>query len=376
MPASGCEWLNARVLIASAFTLCACAFTFTSAHANDELEVDESSDPPVWIDFYGNLDAAVYRSSFNGSTTQSWRLNGLRDSFIGIGTPERETDATHFVGRAELGFGADRGNYLNEFNIEARQVYAGLAGGWGQLTVGRQYNVMTNIGWTALNPLDGGWGIYANDPLYFGDTFTYGNKNSTAIANAGSNWFFGYLQQAAIYQYSNKNFSLEFDYVPGDGAQGTGAAKGAGGSAQLGPVQLSAAIMRQDAADGSAYRQNNVVGGVWTIEDVKLYLSKMQSRTSLGATYDMYYTGVGWQARKDLSFSFSYTSYKQNDEAMFGNGTGNGLAFVASYNISQNTLIYLAAVLKKNKLGDDGSQDRYSSEAVDKNIFIGFSRNF
>jgi len=95
-----------------------------------------------------------------------------------------------------------------------------------------------SILWTGL-------GIYANDPLYFGDTFTYGNKNSNAIANAGSNWFFGYLQQAAIYQYTNKNFNLEFDYVPGDGAQGTGSAKGAGGSAKLGDFQLSAAIMRR-----------------------------------------------------------------------------------------------------------------------------------
>jgi len=127
--------------------------------------------------------------------------------------------------------------------------------------------------------------------------------------------------------------------------------------------------------DGSAFRQNNVVGGTWQIEDVKLYLSKMQSRTSLGAVYDMYYTGLSWQAQKDLAFSFSYTNYKQNDEALFGNGTGNGLAFVATYNVSQNTLIYLAAVLKKNKLGDDGSQDRYTSEAVDK-IFYWISRNF
>jgi len=146
---------SVKVSIASALVLCILTCACTTTRADEAEDAEATSDPPAWIDFYGNLDAAVYHSSFNGSTTQNWRLNGLRDSFIGIGTPERDTDETHFVGRAELGFGAERGNYLNEFTIEARQVYAGLAGGWGQLTVGRQYNVMTNIGWTGLNPLDG-----------------------------------------------------------------------------------------------------------------------------------------------------------------------------------------------------------------------------
>lgn len=350
-------------------------FGITSV-AQETSDSTESKEKTSAVEFYGNVDAAIYYSNANGVSSKNWRLNGLRDSYIGFGTPETEIEATHFIGKAELGFGAERGNLLNEVTIEARQVYAGLAGNWGQLTVGRQYTVMTNIGWNTLNPLDGGWGIYASDPLYFGEAFTYGNRDRNSVSNAGSNWFFGYLQQAAIYQYTGKNFSLEFDYVPGDSTQGKGATKGVGGTFTLGPVQFAAALARQDSADGNAFRQNNVLGAVLTLDEVKLYISKMQSRTSVGAVYDMYYTGIGWQASSDLLLSLSYTNYQQNEYTAFGQGTGKALALVANYSLNSSTTLYLAAVGRQNNQGDDALKVINESSFIDKNIFAGFTFKF
>lgn len=325
------------------------------------------------LNFYGNVDAMMYRYALPGFVDSTWSLNGIRENVIGIRTPEPSEAAngeTRPIVQVELGFGADRGLQGRSYRIASTQVYVGGAGDWGQVTVGQQYNVMTNIAWSLLNPIDNGWGIYFNDLLYIGDTFTYQHQNTGQFATAGANWFMGYLQRGAIYQYKGSNFSVQADYAPYNGASGLG------GSYQIGQFQLAAAAMQQSNVDDAGRRRNAVFGGTYEWDKIKFYLSQMQSQTSSGVKYTIQYGGFGWQAHEKLHLSLAHARYRQNAAAAQGGGSSLGLAFVADYSLTPNTSLYVEADERLHYNGNDGLQTFYSTPTYERNVMVGFSYSF
>lgn len=333
------------------------------------------------LTFYGTLDVMSYRFQDNSGVQRSWNLNGIRETILGVRTsdPPEGSNDWRGIGQVEAAFGADRGEHARMYTVVARQTFVGVAGPWGQLTLGRQYNVLTNIAWTALNPINNGWGIYFNDLLYLGDSFTHRNNNARDLANAGSNWFLGYTQDGAQYQFKGAGYSVQAEFVPGGspgGLFGRGATTTLGGTKDLGQWTLAGAASRQVSRDGAADRKVGVLGGVYGRDSLKLYLSRLESRVSSGARYSVDYGGVGWQANPKLHVSAALARYRQNGAALFGSGSARGISAVAEYALTPHLNVYVETDYRRHVGGSDGAQAVFATPGSARNFMLGLSISF
>lgn len=327
---------------------------------------------PVW---YAALDAMYYRYDYAGDVTRDWELNGIRETVVGVNNAEIAADAAgaSLLYSLEVICCAGRGGGKDDFSPGVNLLSAGLRGSWGQLTVGKQDSVMSNIGWSVLNPIAGGWGNNFNDLLYSGDPFTNGNGDADEVLGAGSNFFFGYTQTGLIYQYEDENFSVEADYMPFEVSLSNKAPTyGIGGTYTRGDLQLAGAWARQNARSGSVHRRNAVLGGVYTFTPtLVLHLAHMTSKTSIGSAYDITYGGGSWSASDKLSLSALVSRYQQNAEAAQGEGSSRGLSTVIEYVVGKPTL-YLSWDSRWIEGGDDGLEDDFVDRARVSNVMVGF----
>jgi predicted porin len=357
-----------------------CGVAVMPANAVEPPSADavESTGSPLVA--YGTLDVMSYRLQDNTGVQRNWNLSGIRETVLGVRTsdaPEGSKD-WRFVGNFEAAFGADRGERGRVYTVVARQVYAGVAGPWGQLTVGRQYNVLTNIAWSTLNPINNGWGIYFNDLLYLGDSFSHRNSNTRDLVDAGANWFLGYTQDGVQYQFKGEGYSMQAEFVPGStsGLFRRGATTSLAGTRDIGSWTLAGAASRQVTRDGAADRKVGVLGVVYGRDSVKFYLSRMQSMVSTGARYSVDYGGVGWQANPKLHLSLGLARYRQNGSASFGIGSARGISSVAEYALTPHLNIYAEADYRRHVGGSDGAQAVFAVPGPAKNIMVGLSTSF
>ncbi|MCG2586481.1 porin [Massilia sp. TS11] len=358
-----------------------CLLTLSAAAGQEAAKTGEpEAAPKAGLDWFASIDAMYYRwADPHAPSERTWNLNGIRESLVGVKFGEADAAASGLqpLLHIEFGLGADRGEHGRQWTLEPRQTYAGVAGAWGQLTVGQQNNVMTNIAWGVLNPIDNGWGIYWNDLLYMGDSFTDGRADAGALAEAGANWFNGYLQRGLVYQFKGEGFSLQADYMNALKRPGTvGGTLGLGGTWQQGKLTFAGAFTRQRTEDGRAHRQNAVLGAVLDLEPVKLYLSHMRANNSLGARYHISYGGVGFQASKQLHLSAAYARYRQNSAAAWGSGHAHGVAAVADYALDERTNVYLEADLRRHSGGADGAMAEYKTPGLERNLMFGLAYTF
>lgn len=330
---------------------------------------------------YGTLDVMVYRSQDDSGVQRSWNLNGIRETVLGIRTSDAPEDSTDWrgIGHLEVAFGAERGERARVYSAVARQAFVGLAGSGGQLTVGRQYNVLTNIAWSTLNPINNGWGIYFNDLLYLGDSFTHQNNTARDLAGAGANWFLSYTQDGLQYQRKGAGYSVQAEFIPGASSSSflkRGATTTVGGTKDIGPWTFAGAASRQITGDGAAERQIQVLGGVYGRDSVKLYLSRMQSKVSSGARYMVDYGGVGWQANQKFHVSMAVARYQQNNASSFGLGTARGVSGVAEYALTSHLNVYVEADLRRHVDGSDGAQAAFTTPSLARNFMVGLSSSF
>lgn len=345
----------------------------------DEKDAKDEPGPVMLgpVQVYGTLDAMLYNYTVNGDRYINWNLNGVRETTLGFRTPEAE-DPKRFrvVAQVEYALGADRGDHGREYTLESRQIFGGVAGKYGQLTVGQHYNVMTNIAWSQLNPVGQNWGSYWNDLLYLGDTFESGAANRASVGASGSNWFYGFLQRGVSYQFKGQGYSVMAEYAPGVNNE-TGSLSSIGGTVEVGKMTLAGAWSRQTNHDDSGRRTNYVIGANYPVGDFKFYLSHMASRTSEDARYSTEYGGVGWQALPKLHLSAGFARYRQNGNAAMGSGHSNGMLFLAEYALNKRWTLYVEADQRRHFEGYDGLQmDFTGGSGRETNLMTGFYYSF
>jgi predicted porin len=275
-----------KIVATALFATCGLA-TFGSAHAQTSVQV------------YGLLDAAVdYNTNINAAgDSRVWMPSlggGMFPSRIGFRGTEDLGKGLKAIFTLETGVYVDSGSTGQGNRLFGRQAWVGLAGNWGQLTLGRNYNMLYNsmpeveiIGPTqyGLGSIDPGIpngrednsvaykGSFQN--LTVGATYSLGRDTSSAGGPGGTNCpgengadAQACREWSAMVRYDTPHWGLTSAYVR---AHGGAAATGFGltnssltdsrahvaGYTKFGAWRLAAgAVIRNNEGSATAPRSN------------------------------------------------------------------------------------------------------------------------
>lgn len=92
------------------------------------------------VSFYGVLDGFVeYNTGGESGSRLAVQSGGVAGSRLGIRATQDLGGGLRALGRVEAGLGSDTGTSTQGGRVYGRQAWAGFAGGFGQVTLGRQY---------------------------------------------------------------------------------------------------------------------------------------------------------------------------------------------------------------------------------------------
>ena len=172
--------MNAKSIALSLLTVAA-----ASAHAQSSVTI------------YGILDAAVEHLSNVGASHASGQrmpglTGGISPSRLGFRATEDLGDGLKAVFTLEQGIGIDSGTLNQGGRSWGRQAFVGLQGGWGSLTLGRQYSMLF---WSQLDADILGPAMFGSGSL---DSYLPNARVDNAIAYRGS---FNGLTIGATYSF-------------------------------------------------------------------------------------------------------------------------------------------------------------------------------
>lgn len=143
------------------------------------------------VTLYGLVDSGVeYVRGSSGHVTRMPSLTGSLPSRWGVRGIEDLGGGLRGVFVLESGFGSDTGNLNQGGRSFGRQAFVGLSGGWGTLTLGRQY---TMLFWSLLDADVLGPNVYGSGSL---DSYIPNARADNAIVYRGT---FGALTLGASY---------------------------------------------------------------------------------------------------------------------------------------------------------------------------------
>ncbi|MBA3774265.1 MAG: porin [Ramlibacter sp.] len=282
------------------------------------------------VTIYGIADAAVrYEHNANNRGDHALQLvsGGIAGSRLGFRGTEDLGGGMKALFNLEMGISLDDG-MPRQGPAFGRASWVGLEGGWGRVSLGRQYNAL-NAAWNNYNPLGDQWGIYWSDPVYIG----------------GDRFFMGYRINNSII-YSNKfgPVAIQLDYALGEQDTNTRDGSTYGGNVVYsdGPVTIALAADRNRAPTGAETTTNWTVGGKYGFTGGH-YVSGgvMTSKLAVsGADYRIAFAGGGFRITPALLLSGAVYAYDQNGSTPQGAGKAKAIAFVADYAMSKRTSLY------------------------------------
>lgn len=311
------------------------------------------------VTLYGVVSTAVrYTSNIDGLHHNLYELvpSGVGSSQWGIKGSEDLGSGTKAVFVLENGFGVDDGKISPSGTFWGRQAYVGMTSErWGSLTLGRQYNSMTNVGWE-FNPLDERLGIFWSDPFYVG----------------GDIFFQDYrINNSVVYQRSMGPVSVQLDYGFGEqpGSMSRGSAMGAGVMYKQGALSVGGAYNQIRSAAGGNTVRSYMLGTSYAMGKATFYLGHM-ARTESGtqSRFTLSFAGLGYQLTPALHVSGGYYRYQQNGNVVtvsqptpiaLGKGNADIVAAVADYALSKRTSLYLEADVTRMRGGAVGRETEY-----------------
>jgi len=315
------------------------------------------------VSLYGTVDAGVEwvnKAPGNGGsrtalqsgsemTGSRWGLRGVEDLGGGL----------KGIFNLESGFTLDDGRSAQGGRLFGRTAYVGLQGQWGQLTLGRQTNLLYDFT-TKYDPmaLTSRYSILSQDAAM-------GGRADNAVKYVGT---FGGLTASAL--YSTRNDGQEIA-----GNNKVGREWSAGANYAAGPFSIGAVYDQTNSNDlltANSKQQRATVAGTYAYGPAKLFAGYRWSNasadivaTTANTRSNLYWLGAGYQATPALSLTGA--AYYQQDK---GSATGSPWLFVvgSDYALSKRTDAYLNLAYAKNSngsiLGVAGMGDVYNTPAV------------
>ncbi len=268
---------------------------------------------------------ALIRSG--GHTGSRWGLRGSEDLGGGM--------KANF--QLEQGFNVDDGAASAAARQFHRQAWVGLSGGFGALTVGRQYDITDNM--YAMYDAAGYSGYSA-----MGYAFNVG-CGTVGLGAGGTGDCVGRQNNAVLYSTpSMGGFGVTAMWAPGENkTAATSAGRALGVMANYANGPLAAGIGFQSNKDTGAARTttNTVLGGSYDLGAAKLYamFENGKNRTTAGKD-----TGYSIGAVMPLGAASVTVAYAAEKQKIAGNKVSDstGLTLMGKYDLSKRTYVYAA----------------------------------
>ncbi|WP_439890893.1 porin [Ralstonia sp. 25C] len=292
-------------------------------------------------DGQGHSRVAMQSGNLSGSR---WGLRGVEDLGGGL----------KGIFNLESGFNLDTGTSGQGNRLFGRAAYVGLQGQWGQVTLGRQQNLLYDF---ALNydpmSMAGRYSIASQDAFISG-------RADNALKYAGT---FGGVSVSALYAFNRDG--QERAGLNKLGREWSLGANYNGGPFSIGAVydqtngawtDLSGLTAAQNLAFASTFadvkEQRATIAGTYTTGPAKLfagyrwYKTNLQTSTSGALRSNLYWAGATYQATPALSLTGAayYQQFKNTS-------VGNPWLFVVGtdYALSKRTDVYMNVAYAKNK---------------------------
>lgn len=322
---------------------------------------------------YGKIDAfAEYNSGADDGSRfafDSGGLNGTRWGIKGDASLSEVAPGLKAIYQLEGGLFVNNGKQAQGGRLFGRQVYAGVTGGFGTVTVGRQYTPLLNTVAT-FDSFGQGYGSPTNDgQVSFGLDSRYDSALIYATPDLGG-------------------LNASFLFAPGGkkGQSGKGA-YGFNVGYAAGPLELGAAYQMDDhnvATDGKV--QNVFAGAAYKVGAVKLFggVGTVRSTADAGGTLRRNEWVIGSQI--DVTSSgqlwLDYGVGKTKDSSPSDKSQAFSAAWVQG--LTKQARVYFVASVHKNDAGaalvpvGTSSSDGYSVSPGNtaRALAVGFQYDF
>ncbi|KHK51977.1 membrane protein [Ralstonia sp. A12] len=273
----------------------------------------------------GGGNSRVSMQSGNGMTGSLWGLRGVEDLGGGL----------KGIFNLESGFDIGRGT-SEDGRLFGRKAYVGLQGQWGQLTLGRQTNLLYDFT-TQYDPM-----ALASRYSILSQDAAMGGRADNAVKYVGT---FNGLTASALYSFRNDGQEIA-------GNSKVGREWSAGLNYAAGPFSVGAVY---DQTNGNSpltadiKTQRATVAGTYAFGPAKLFAGYRWGHVT-GLPVDaetrsnLYWLGAGYQATPALSLTGA--AYYQNHKSDVGNPWLFSVG--ADYALSKRTDAYLNLAYAKN----------------------------
>ena len=309
------------------------------------------------VTLYGVVDAGltyankVPNTTGGGSSRFGLDSGGLSGSRWGLRGVEDLGGGLKGIFNLESGFNLDNGASAQNNRLFGRNAYVGLQGQWGQLTLGRQQNLLYDFSL-----------IY--DPMAIATRYSLASQDAYFSGRADNSLkyvgTFGGLSVSALYSFNR------------DGSEQAGLSKlgrewSLGANYAGGPFSIGAVYDQSNGVAGSATtfaaqslladqkEQRATIAGTYAFGPAKLYAGYRWYKTNFplgnqagNLRSNLYWAGLGYQATPALSLTG--TAYYQQFK---NSATGNPWLFVVGtdYALSKRTDAYFNVAYAKNSGG-------------------------
>ncbi|HYD58823.1 MAG TPA: porin [Noviherbaspirillum sp.] len=307
------------------------------------------------VTIYGLLDAAIVHESGSAAGSSTRLSSGVQSgSRLGFKGVEDLGGGLSAKFQLESGILLDTGASAQGGVLYGRQALVGLAGGFGEVTTGRQYTPYLN----ALDAVDPfGTGSIANSQNLFVDGPSR-MTNSIIYATPGN----------------LGGFSAAIAYGFGEVAGNISANRQLGFSAayESGPLFLTVAHHDSNNATGSGGTKVSFAGGTWNFGMAKLHLAAGNNDASGLKSRDML-AGV----TVPFGQSSVMLSYVHKDDRSAAGNDASQLGLGYSYALSQRTNLYASyARISNDNAAAYTVGDATNGYAGNKGMAVGIRHRF
>jgi GBP family porin len=310
------------------------------------------------VTLYGIIDAAAERASTGAGASVTRLVSGQGSaSRLGFRGTEDLGGGMRAIFNLEMGLNVDNGTGSGaggglQFN---RQSWVGLAGSWGQLTLGRQFRPEARA-------------VFGMDPFDAGSVASPPNTYSNTVFR---------VDNAIVFETPRMvGFLGRVMYAFGENAGGvSGALNDVGASLQYsqGPLYLAYGFDSQRNAAASDRRTWHSVGGAYDFGVAKLYGAyRLREEDAAALDQTSYWIGIGVPVG---ALTLQATVGRVNDKTLMDRDA-KGWSVGAEYLLSKRTDIYMRGAKLRNHNGATFGLDNGIAGPAPSSLAVGVRHRF